>query len=82
MDTDRNERPVEVRAYPDGPLIVRGPVIILDEFDRQVCPEREVIALCRCGRSRIAPVCDGSHRSARPRVRADLGAVAATPQPA
>ena len=56
----------EIRAYPGGPLIVRGPIVILDEEERPVRGDRQIVALCRCGRSRIAPLCDGSHRAAQP----------------
>jgi CDGSH-type Zn-finger protein len=50
-----------IRAYRDGPLLVRGPVVLEDEEAVPVDVRRAVIALCRCGRSRNAPLCDGSH---------------------
>ena len=49
-----------VRAYPEGPLIVRGDVRVEDESGRSV-PTGAIVALCRCGRSRIPPLCDGLH---------------------
>ena len=49
-----------VRAYPEGPLIVRGDVRVEDESGSAV-PTGAIVALCRCGRSRIPPLCDGLH---------------------
>ncbi|HVP94548.1 MAG TPA: CDGSH iron-sulfur domain-containing protein [Methanoregulaceae archaeon] len=44
----------------EGPLWVRGgvPVISADGFEYEV---RNRVTLCRCGRSRNKPFCDGSH---------------------
>lgn len=53
--------PVTIRAYPDGPLLVRGDVQ-LEGLDGPIEVRRSVIALCRCGRTKSAPLCDGSHR--------------------
>jgi CDGSH-type Zn-finger protein len=50
-----------IQAYPDGPLLVRGDFELLGEDGRPVRTERATIALCRCGRSAIAPLCDGTH---------------------
>lgn len=59
---------VSVTACPDGPLLVRGPVVILDEHGDEVSRQRATVALCRCGLSSRAPWCDGSHKVAnRPR---------------
>lgn len=55
----------QVRVYPDGPILVRGPLPIVNEDGTEVCGRRKVVALCRCGRSRIAPLCDGSHQRKR-----------------
>ena len=68
-DTDGTaERPrrraAEIRAYPDGPFLVRGPVSIVDGDGRSISVRRAVVALCRCGRSRRQPLCDGTHTAA------------------
>ena len=52
----------EVRAYRDGPIVVRGPVRLVDEVGREVEHRRDPIALCRCGKSRLRPFCDGTHK--------------------
>jgi len=58
-------QPTTITAYPDGPLLVRGPVELLDERGRPVQRRRRVVALCVCERSSIAPFCDGSHKAGR-----------------
>lgn len=51
-----------VLAYRDGPVLVRGPVRLLDERGQEVEQRRTPIALCRCGKSRLRPFCDGTHK--------------------
>jgi CDGSH-type Zn-finger protein len=51
--------------YRDGPLLVRGPFRLEDQDGNAIDPGRETIALCRCGRSRSKPFCDGTHRVVR-----------------
>jgi CDGSH-type Zn-finger protein len=58
---------VTVTACPDGPLLVRGPVVVLDENGDAVPTERATVALCRCGLSSRTPWCDGSHKVTRTR---------------
>jgi len=53
---------VEITPQPNGPLLVRGPIMV-------VRPDGEVehvtrAAFCRCGQSGNKPFCDGSHREA------------------
>lgn len=54
-----------ITAYRDGPLLVRGPFRLQDQEGREIEVDREPIALCRCGRSRLRPFCDGSHKLMR-----------------
>jgi CDGSH-type Zn-finger protein len=54
-------RTPSVTAYENGPFLVRGPVEIVREDGTLVQTHRSAIALCRCGRSAIRPLCDGSH---------------------
>ena len=56
--------PTTITACPDGPLIVRGPIELIDEHGDPVERRRRTVALCRCGASAIRPFCDGSHRAA------------------
>ena len=53
-----------VRLADHGPLLLRGPVRII-EADGQLLAEDSRVALCRCGQSGNAPFCDGSHARVR-----------------
>ncbi|MGN6332930.1 MAG: CDGSH iron-sulfur domain-containing protein [Motilibacteraceae bacterium] len=62
-----------ITPYEDGPLVVRGDVRITAPDGTVVDPGRDTFALCRCGRSRRKPFCDGSHLAARFRAPAGDG---------
>jgi CDGSH-type Zn-finger protein len=53
---------VVVTPYRDGPLIVRGPFRLLDADGAPIENTRGTVALCRCGKSRLKPFCDGTHK--------------------
>ena len=61
-----------ITPYRDGPLLVRGPFRMTDQDGNEIDPGRETIALCRCGKSRMRPFCDGTHKLIR--FRAPSGA--------
>jgi len=61
----------QITVCPDGPLLVRGPAEILDSAGNLLPRNRSTIALCRCGKTRIAPLCDGTHRLTRTRPTPD-----------
>ncbi len=55
-----------ITVYRDGPLMLRGDVQIVDQDGNPIDPGREkTIALCRCGKSRMRPFCDGTHNVIR-----------------
>ena len=54
-----------ITPYRDGPLLVRGPVRLTDQQGEEIVVERGTIALCRCGKSRVRPFCDGTHKLVR-----------------
>ena len=66
---ERNGRPageeVTITPYRDGPLLVRGPFRLVDQNGDPIEARRETVALCRCGKSRVRPFCDGTHRLVR-----------------
>ncbi len=55
---------VVIRCRENGPLLVQGPVKVVDHLGNEfsVPPGKENIAMCRCGHSKNKPFCDGSHR--------------------
>ena len=56
---------VTITPHRDGPLLVRGDFRILDQDGRPIETGRGTVALCRCGKSRLRPFCDGSHKIVR-----------------
>jgi CDGSH-type Zn-finger protein len=58
---------VRVRPCPDGPVLVRGAEVVLDDDGRAHPVTRPVVALCACDRSSRKPWCDGTHKSVQPR---------------
>lgn len=55
-------RPCTISPYRNGPYLVRGAFTLIDERGHEVEVRRRTVALCRCGRSRIQPFCDGTHK--------------------
>jgi CDGSH-type Zn-finger protein len=71
--------PVVIRCRENGPLLITGPVQILDHQGNAftIPAGKPSVALCRCGQSKNKPFCDGSHRTCQ-FVAAEL---AAPPKP-
>ncbi|MFJ7905240.1 CDGSH iron-sulfur domain-containing protein [Streptomyces sp. NPDC096198] len=63
------ERPRRVRMERNGPLLIEGPVEVVDENGEIAVSDRFMVAVCTCRRSRIYPWCDTSHRNREPRYR-------------
>jgi CDGSH-type Zn-finger protein len=51
-----------VTPYRDGPYLLRGAFTLRDQDGVEIVNPRRVIALCRCGKSRSRPFCDGTHK--------------------
>jgi CDGSH-type Zn-finger protein len=51
-----------ITPYRNGPYLVRGPVRLLDQNGNEIELTRRTVALCRCGKSRTRPFCDGTHK--------------------
>jgi CDGSH-type Zn-finger protein len=56
---------VLIVPYADGPYLVRGPVTLREQSGELIESPRATIALCRCGKSRLRPICDGTHHLIR-----------------
>lgn len=60
MENDKENQNVRVEVVENGPLRITGKFIMKDlKRDKEESPG--FIELCRCGRSRNKPYCDGSH---------------------
>lgn len=58
---DIEESTATIKASRNGPLVIRGPVRIVDAVGELLLEDTRV-SLCRCGASNRKPFCDGSHR--------------------
>ncbi len=58
----RPDEPVTITPYRDGPYLIRGSFVVQDQEGNEMPLSRRTIALCRCGKSRMRPFCDGTHR--------------------
>jgi CDGSH-type Zn-finger protein len=66
-----------ITPYRDGPYLIRGAFALVDQDGNTIRVDRRTIALCRCGRSRTRPFCDGTHALSgfrAPSGREDTGA--------
>jgi CDGSH-type Zn-finger protein len=61
-DGGGQEVEVTITPYRDGPYLVRGPFALRDVDGEPIPVNRRTIALCRCGKSRTRPYCDGTHK--------------------
>ena len=54
---------VTIRVRPNGPLLIEGPITIIDQHGNAfpINPDKPAVALCRCGQSSRKPFCDGTH---------------------
>jgi CDGSH-type Zn-finger protein len=61
----RDKTAVVITPYRDGPLIIRGTFSLGDEITDATTERKGPVALCRCGKSRTKPFCDGTHKLTR-----------------
>lgn len=53
---------VQIKARHRGPFLVTGDIELHDENGELIDTSGQTkVALCRCGASKSAPLCDGSH---------------------
>ncbi len=53
---------VTIRVSPNGSLMVKGEVNLVDEDGKPWELDGDTIFLCRCGKSANMPFCDSSHK--------------------
>jgi CDGSH-type Zn-finger protein len=71
MGTNMDGPAAKITPYRNGPYLIRGPFVMADQDGNEISVGRRVVALCRCGRSRTRPFCDGTHKAIG--FRADSG---------
>jgi CDGSH-type Zn-finger protein len=71
------DTPTKITPYRNGPYLVRGPFVMVDQNGDEIEVKRRVVALCRCGRSQIRPFCDGTHKAIGFRAESGFSAPAA-----
>lgn len=52
----------KINVRDHGPLLVEGPITLLDGDGNEYQIDKPAIALCRCGASGNRPFCDGKHK--------------------
>lgn len=52
----------DVIICPGGPMLLRGDHVVEDAQGNPHRTERDISAVCRCGKSSIQPWCDGTHK--------------------
>lgn len=52
---------VRIKTLKNGPLEVKGKVMLVDANKAAYTTTEETIYLCRCGQSATKPFCDGTH---------------------
>lgn len=55
--------PTTIQTTMNGPLKVEGDFIVQKADGAQVTSTSDPVFLCRCGKSKTQPFCDGSHKA-------------------
>ncbi len=58
---DKNMTKVKINIFKKGPALVEGEVEL--SKNGEIIKTEDKFYLCRCGRSKKQPFCDGSHKS-------------------
>ena len=59
---DQGSSGTSCQLVMDGPLIVTGPITLVDQSGSKVLDAKST-AFCRCGASENKPFCDGKHKA-------------------
>jgi len=52
-----------IRASKNGPYLIPGSLLLVDEDGNPTENTRKMVALCRCGGSKTKPYSDGNHKT-------------------
>ena len=63
MEPESDAESARITPYRNCPYLIRGPFTLADQDGNEIEVGRRVIALCRCGKSRTRPFCDGTHKT-------------------
>jgi CDGSH-type Zn-finger protein len=63
MERESDAEAARITPYRNGPYLIRGPFTLADQDGNEIEVGRRIVALCRCGKSRKRPFCDGTHKS-------------------
>jgi uncharacterized Fe-S cluster protein YjdI len=58
--TDNDKGSVRVEIMENGPVVIKGKSILVGKNGKETKYD-SMLALCRCGKSKNQPQCDGSH---------------------
>lgn len=53
-----------ITVVPDGPALVRGADVVVDDDGQEHEVGRPVVAVCLCGLTQRPPWCDATHKAA------------------
>ena len=62
MRIQQMDRECSIQPSDNGPLLIRGPIKLVDPDGNEYEVKSKNLALCRCGASNNKPFCDGSHK--------------------
>jgi uncharacterized Fe-S cluster protein YjdI len=60
VTNDENKGSVRVEIMENGPVVIKGKSVLVDKNGKEKKYD-DMLALCRCGKSKNQPSCDGSH---------------------
>jgi CDGSH-type Zn-finger protein len=63
MESGSDAEGARITPYRNGPYLIRGPFTLADQDGNEIEVGRRIVALCRCGKSRTRPFCDGTHKA-------------------
>jgi CDGSH-type Zn-finger protein len=63
MERGSDAEGARITPYRNGPYLIRGPFTLTDQDGNEIEVARKIVALCRCGKSRTRPFCDGTHKA-------------------